>query len=296
VSKRRISSSSSQTSRARSRGRGQRLSQERFLGVSLLGGKNDRTTLAVLEYYPEHQKLFLSQLYEKIKTEEDVSADQLLVEHIQKFAPDVELLAFDVPLDLPKCLRCKLKCPGFEACRELEIQWMWNAHKERRDKKKNLRLFTPYTQRCVELYLASELEEPFHLQEALGANAAPLTARSLFLQKRLNIPTIEVFPTLSLWRLGRSLGLSKKLLQAQGRSLRQNETREQFLNALIEKRIVFIYQQDIHRLIENRDAFNAFISALTAYLHSRGQCETRPRGFPEKETWVGFPVEQPKWF
>ena len=296
MSKRRVSSTPSTSSRTRPRSRGQRLSLERFLGVSLLGGKNDRTTLAVLEYYPEHRKLFLSQLHEKIKSENDISADQTLIDQIQSFQPGVKMLALDVPLDLPKCLRCKLKCPGFEKCKEPEIQWMWKAYRERKDRQKQTRLFTPYTQRCVEMYLANELEEPFHLQEALGANAAPLTARSLFLQKRMNFPLVEVFPALSLWRLGHSLGLAKKYLQAQGRSLRLHETREIFLNALIEKRVVFIYQQDVQRLCENRDAFNAFLAALTAYLHSRGQCEPRPRGFPEGETWVRFPVEEPKWF
>ncbi|MEQ1878245.1 MAG: DUF429 domain-containing protein [Bdellovibrionia bacterium] len=262
----------------------------------MLGGKNDRTTLAVLEYYPQHKKLFLSQLFEKIKTENDVSADQILIEQIQSFNPGIQWLAIDVPLDLPKCLRCPLKCPGYEKCKEPEIQWMWKQHRDRKESRKNTRLFTPYTQRCAELYFASELEEPFHLPEALGANIAPLTARSLFLQKRLKVPMIEVFPALSFWRLGRALGVPKKLLQTQGRMLRQHEAREQFLNALIEKRVVFVYQQDVQRLAENKDAFNAFLSALTAFLHSRDQCEHRPRGFPEDETWVKFPVENPKWF
>jgi hypothetical protein len=296
MSKRRIPSLTGPAHRSRPRGRNSKLKFQRFLGVSLFGGKNDRTTLAVLEYYPEHNKLFLNQLFEKIRTEDEVSADMTLVDQIQSLGEDVELLAMDVPLDLPKCMRCKLKCPGFEKCREPEIQWMWKVHRHRKEDKRQLRLFTPYTQRSIEMYLATELEEPFHLHEALGANLAPLTARGHFLKRRLSLPVIEVFPQLSLWRLGRSLGIPKKYLQVQGRLLRQDETRQMFLQALIENRLVFIYQQDVQRLIENRDAFSAFLAALTAYLSTRGQCEPRPRGFPEAEGWIEFPVENPKWF
>lgn len=252
--------------------------------------------MAALEFYPSHGKLFLNQLFEKIRTDNEVSADFTLIQHIHAFEADVELLALDVPLELPKCLRCKIKCPGFENCKEPEIVWMWKTHRARRETRKQLRLFTPYTQRCVEMYLASELEEPFHLQEALGANMAPLTARSYFLKRRLSLPVIEVFPQLSLWRLGKHLGLAKKYLQTQGRLLRHEETRQEFLKALVERRLVFIYQQDVQRLTENRDAFNAFLSALTGYLSSKGQCEPRPRGFPDAEGWVQFPLENPRWF
>jgi hypothetical protein len=264
--------------------------------MSLLGGKNDRTSLAVLEYYKDHQKLFLNQLYEKIKGDQKVSSDLILLDQINSFVPDIKLLAVDVPLTLPLCLVCRPKCPGIEKCKEAHVQWMWKNYESRLNKKKTTKMFTPYTQRCVEMYLASELEEAFHLQEALGANMAPLTARLQYLKLRLKIPMIEIYPQLSLWRIGRSLGLSKKYLLPQGRSLDQDTTRQMFLQALVEKRLVFIYQQDIQRLIDNKDVFNAFLAALTGYLSSRGQCEPRPRSFPPLESWLEFPVEQPLWF
>jgi hypothetical protein len=34
----------------------------RFIGISLAGGKSDKACVAILEYYPENRKLFLSKL------------------------------------------------------------------------------------------------------------------------------------------------------------------------------------------------------------------------------------------
>lgn len=76
----------------------------------------------------------------------------------------------------------------------------------------------------------------------------------------------------------------------------QDETRQAFLDALLQKRLVFIYQQDLQRLVENRDAFHAFLAALTGYLSSRGQCEPKPRGFPDNESWIDYPLENANWF
>ena len=49
---------------------------------------------------------------------------------------------------------------------------------EQNDRGRARKLFTPYTERCVEQYLATAFDEPFHVQQALGANMAPLTARA----------------------------------------------------------------------------------------------------------------------
>ena len=46
----------------------------RFVGISLSGGKADKACVAVIEYYSLHKKIFLARLYEKIKTEEFISA------------------------------------------------------------------------------------------------------------------------------------------------------------------------------------------------------------------------------
>ena len=96
-----------------------------FLGVYLGGGKTDKTCLAVVDYFPEHQKIFLSHMEAKIQSSGEVSSDQALITLIKSYDKKAELLALNASIKLPKCMRCRLKCPGFENCKEPEIVWLW---------------------------------------------------------------------------------------------------------------------------------------------------------------------------
>lgn len=267
----------------------------RFIGISLGGGKTDKACMAVLEYYPKHKKVFLSRLVEKIKSDEVHSADFKIHEVIEQYHNEVESIAFDVPLRLPNCLICKKTCPGIESCKEPHVQWMWDYMRKLHKKKKPRKLFTSYTQRCVELYLSSELEEPFILQHAMGANSAPLLARAIFIKRRLNIPCIEVFPKLSVWRVGRALNVMKTHLRFHKHSIGGDESRREILQALGTHNVAFVYDQDVKLMIENNHAFEAFICALTAFLKFKGQTEDRPAGFPANEDWVEFPKTSIRW-
>jgi hypothetical protein len=120
----------------------------RFAGLSLGGGKADKACLAILEYYPKHHKVFLAKIFEKIRTEENISADLKIHEILEQYQGMIHTLALDTPWQLPNCLRCKAKCPGYENCKEPHITWMWDYVKERNEKKKPKKLFTPYTQRA----------------------------------------------------------------------------------------------------------------------------------------------------
>ena len=297
--KRKISVSSNKTRRSSiskkaAIKKNQKLDSEvvRFLGLSLAGGKSDKACLAVMEYYPNNNKLFLTRLYEKIKSEDEVSGDLKIHELIRQYEKDLKYLAVDTPWVLPACTTCTLKCPGYENCKEPHIQWMWNHHKKYNSVKKPKKLFTPYTQRCVEFYFSTELEEKFDLHHALGANTAPLLARSLFIQKRLDIPMLEVFPKLSVWRMGNSLGLMKSTLRDHRAAFGGDESRALFIQALNEKNLAFIYHQDSKSMVENSHAFDAFLCALTAYLKYKNQTVSTPKGFPAKESWITFPKEK----
>ncbi len=268
----------------------------RFAGVALGGGKTDRTAVAVVEYYPEQKRVFLRSLREKIQSEEDVSADLQLHSVLTEAEPGLELIAFNAPLQLPKCLRCKLKCPGFERCKVAEIKWMWELHRVRAQVKRPHKLFTPYTERCAEMYVAAALEEPFFPSHALGANAAPLSARALFLQRRISIPLIEVFPKLSIWRIGRDLGIAKTHLRFHKHAIDGDDSRHSILKTLIDQEIAFVYQQDLKLMIENNQALEAFVCALTAFLKFRGQTEKPPSGYPKGEAWIEFPKASIEWF
>lgn len=267
----------------------------RFIGISLGGGKTDKACVAVLEYYPKHKKVFLSRLVEKIKSDEVHSADFKIHEIVEQYHHQVDMVAFDVPFHVPNCLSCKKTCPGIESCNEPHVQWMWDYTRKLHKKKKPRKLFTPYTQRCVELHLATELEEPFILQHAMGANTAPLLARAMFIKRRLEFPCIEVFPKLSVWRVGRSLNVMKSHLRFHKHSIGGDESRREILQALSTHNVAFVYDQDVKLMIENNHAFEAFICALTAFLHSQGLTEERPEGFPKNEDWVIFPKTTLKW-
>jgi hypothetical protein len=165
------------------------LTVHRFAGVALGGGKTDRTSVAVLEYYPEKSRVFLRVLRDRVKGESGVSSDQALVDLLTLEEPVLESIALDAPLQLPKCIRCTLVCPGFEVCRLPEIRWLWNEHESRESRKRPNKTFTPYTERCAEVFIANHLslvlEEPFHPPHALGSNAAPLAARAHYLLRRI---------------------------------------------------------------------------------------------------------------
>ena len=261
------------------------LNSVRFAGVSLSGGKSDKTCLVFLDYYPQQKKLILSKLVEKIKTEEFLSGDLKIHELIAPLQDQLLSVAFDVPLTLPKCVVCKLKCPGYESCNEPEIRYSQEIQRQDAHKKRPRKLHTPYTQRCVETYLA-HAEQELDVHHALGANLAPLTARAMFIARRLQIRCIEVFPKLSVWRLGRELRINKTHLKVYRNAVGGNEARESFLKAMN----LFMYEQDRLQLIDNFHAFDALICAYTAYLEYLGKTEPRPEGFPKKEAWMAIPM------
>jgi hypothetical protein len=268
----------------------------RFAGVTLGGGKTDKTAVAVLEFYPDQRRVFLRSLRERVSSKEEVTADEALVEILNVEETDLSVIAFDVPLQLPHCFRCQSDCPGAEKCGESEVKWMREMHKKRDKLKRPNKMFTPYTERAAEIYIAHELEEPFHPSQAMGANAAPLTARAHCLTRRLKTPLMEVYPKLSLWRLGCALDIPKSHLRFHKHAVDSDEARLYILKRLIEKEIAFIYQQDMRTMVENNVAFEAFICALTAFLKYRGQTEKRPSGFPKDAMWIDFPRRTIQWF
>ncbi len=241
-----------------------------------------------MEYYPEQNKIFLSHIFDKIKGNDTISSDQLLVEELTRAQQPIELLGINAPLSTPKCLRCDLPCPGYEACAEPEIKWMWKHRKRKK-------IFTPYTERCAEQWIATELEEPFHAQHAMGANMAPLYARAHFLVRRLNVPAVEVFPKVSLWRIGNSLRIQKNHLRFHKHSVGGEDARLAILKELVRRNIAFLYEQDVRLMVQNGHAFDAFICALTVILKTKGQCVDRPKGFPADEGWIEIPKQDILW-
>ncbi len=265
----------------------------RFMGLSLGGGKSDRTVLTVLDYYLDHKKLVISRVIDRLRSEGEVSADLKLFETIQEFKNHLEILAMDVPLSVPKCFRCDLPCPGFEVCEEPEIVWMWKHFKSDLKINKNHRLFTPYTRRCAEIQWSKELEGSWSIGDALGANQAPLLARGRFLSRRLKanrkLKLIEVLPRLSLLRWSHKQKLLKYIVAETRSSTKGMESREYVLTKLSEELDLFIYDQDKNVFCDSLVAFDSLWAALTAFWKYQNKCELRPKSFPTAEQWIEVP-------
>ena len=266
----------------------------RFIGISLAGGKSDKACVAILEYYPENKKIFLSRLFTKIKSDEKISGDLKIHELIEQNINTTQYVAFDSPWKLPNCITCEKKCPGYESCHEPHIEWMWHHQDDKLKKKRPKKLFTPYTQRCVEMHFQTELEEAFNLHHALGSNSAPLLARAAFIQKRLSAECVEVYPKLTLWRLGKILNVKLSHLRGHRAAFGGDEARAQFLSSLNENNIAFVYHQDMKQMVENNHAFEAFLCGFTAYLKYKGLTEKKPKNFPANEDWIEFPIQDLK--
>lgn len=205
---------------------------------------------------------------------------------------NVDSLSVDHPWQVPQCLRCQLKCPGYETCDQPQIRWFWLQFEKEKKRKKTFKIFTPYTQRCVETIIALQLETPFEISHALGANSAPLLARAQFLHRRTpQVKWLEVFPPLSVWRLGRHLKMKRSDLKSYRKSAVGEACRRQILDNLQKHDVVFLYKEDVQAMVQSVHAFDAFICAYTGFLKAVQQTEKRPLSFPEGEDWIEFPIE-----
>lgn len=265
----------------------------KFGGLTLGGGKGRKTALCILEYYVVEDKLFLAELDDSIEEKGKTSSDTAIVKLIEKHQENLHSVGVAAPLKAPKCLRCRLACPGHERCTEPEIRWMWKQHKKRGTKKHPNKLFTPYTERCVEAYINNEVDAEIDVDHAYGSNRAPLAARAQYLKRRLlNIKMIEVLPRLSLWRLGINIGFRKSQLPFYKHATKGAGVRQHFLELWSEKDLCFVYHRDAKLMVKDAYAFESFVSAYTAFLQYKNLCEPRPIDFPRNEAWISFPLDQ----
>lgn len=260
----------------------------RFLGISLSGGKSDRSCLAVLDYFSDQNRIFLTRLFDRIKSEEHVSADLKIHDLVVQYSEQAQSLAFDVPLTIPKCVRCELKCPGYEVCGEPEIKWMRSIY-QKQHKRKPKKMFTPYTQRAVDLYFQDLEDENLEIHHALGSNLGPLTARAHYIARRVALPTIEINSRFTIWRLGAKLKVAKAHLRSFRSAIGGEEARRILLQAFTERLGVFFYEQDLKLMIESHHAFDAFLCAYVGFLKDQAMTEAKPTNYPRQESWIEIP-------
>ena len=285
----------------------------RYLGLELSGAKSSKTSLAVLEFYPREQKIFLLDSFDRILPSEEHTSDESLLEIITEVGVGASGLGANVPLQLPPCIECTRKsCPLPGKCTVPSVRWMRETRKKalgkiqapgRREdgsltaRSMRSRDFTPYTQRPVELYIKHRVLDQlpvaarFEIDETLGGSRAPLTARMHFLSRHLPASTsrFEVWPKLTLALLAERLGLSRRAL-LEWRNLEDGyAVRAEILEKFTENLGVFIYDRDLRKLSQSLAAFDAFICAYTAFLADNGQCVRPPHGVPSDTGWVYFP-------
>lgn len=267
---------------------------QRFIGLDLTGAKNAKTTLAVLEYFPREKKLFVLDVQSGIGPDKDHSGDTVLIETLTEHAENHEnpVLSVNAALSLPPCIQCTRKACTKE-CAGPEVKWM-------RTFAKNNGIpatFTPYTQRPVELFLKewipNHLPERlrFDIDETLGGNRAPLSARMHFLKRSLEerFQIEECHSKLSAMLLGLEFKIPPRVL-ARYRSVEDgSQAREDLLHQLMDKLSLFVYERDRKKIAEHLNAFDAFICAVSAWSSSeRGQIKP-PKGFPVASGWITIP-------
>jgi hypothetical protein len=278
----------------------------RYLGIDLAGAKNQKTALAVLEYYPKEGKVFLLDIYERIVPAEGHTSDDALLELIEELKPGIARVGVNVPLDLPPCIPCTRKvCPLHLKCTVAEVKWMRETtRKALKTQDPDIRAleFTSYTQRPVELWVRYHVlpklpaTHRFEVDEALGGNKAPLTARMHYLKRHLSKVTIsEVWPKLSVAIFAEELGLQKRTVTRYRQLEEGIHAREEIIEELARQHGLFIYERDIRKLAQNLASFDAFICAYTALLSDVDRCAEVPAGFPPKAGWIQYPkVAEPK--
>lgn len=257
----------------------------RVLGLELAGAKNDKTTLAVFEFFPAEDRAYLLHLYEGLGARSDLNSDRVLLSILKESKSPTSILCTNVPLQFPPCTRCVLRsCARTGECKSPAAVWAL--------KQKGLP-FTPYTQRPVEIWLKREvLRQGLNLDidEALGGARAPLTARMVHLAERLKgFDVIECIPKLSAMMLGKARRVPRPLLEdfrTLGKGVR---ARAELLRALSPSLSLFIGGADLTRATRSLSAFDALFCGITGILYARGKCAKPPRGFPSASGWVQYP-------
>lgn len=278
------------------------MNQKRYLGLELAGAKNSKTTLATLEYYPKEKKVFLLDVHSGIGADASHDSDEVLIETLHDHAnghPDFKI-GVNVPLTLPPCFNCNRKSCGSSGCNSPEVKWMRALPSPRKPvSKKTAKLknfFTPYTQRPIELWLKNEVMPKlpekirFEIDETLGGNKAPLTARMQFLQRHLpDFEMHEVLPKLTVALLMGSLKIPMKHVQNYRKMEEGSEARALILDKMCAKFDIFIYERDLKKLTQNLNAFDAFLCAYTILMFDRQECMSPPKGFPLHSGWIRYP-------
>jgi len=272
----------------------------RNLGFEVSGAKNDKSAVAVLDFYPKTERLILSEIEFKLSGIEEMSSDDFLLQTLQSYCPEgVRLNGCGVhgPLDLPPQFLESLadNDPAHPKSQLRQDQIAWMIEQWRR-LKPSPRPFSTYHERPCEIFLRYLTKEKFLCAEALGANLAPITARLQVLKSRLPHPLHEVNPRATLARLISSLGVNKNLYRDFSDLEKGVSVREKIFAEINKKAPqLFIYEKDLELMILNLNCFYAFLCAFQEHLIARDLAEVPPKNFPKGAGWIYLPKISLSW-
>lgn len=247
-----------------------------FLGLSLAGGKTEKTAAALIEYFAEQKRLFVSELVPKLLIEEPHSGDERVISWVNHYT-EAKSLVVDVPLSLPPCFNCACTRPSTDPCERVDVKWMYQKHQDK--KQRPWRPLTPYTQRPIDYFLSHLDGHHFEIGHVLGSNLAPLVARARYLTRHWKPETFETPIKVSAYLLGRRLKLGNSILFNLYQSVGGEDSRRTFMKAWIDQSQLFLYKQDLKSTIENYHAFSAVLSAYMGYLYFNQQSLALPEMF-----------------
>lgn len=266
----------------------------RSLGLELSGPRTQRTTIAVLDHYPQSQRLVLVDLINPENGSDD--ADESLKSAIHELVQQKRVTGCSVhaPLSLPPALEIQKKIfSPAQVSRLPEVKWMNEMWKKIKDRPSP---FVAYLHRPAEVWLRYKAIERFGDVMSFATNGAALAARMQYLKHQLPAELFEVFPRAIVKRISESLEM-RQFVQRRYSDIEHGiAAREEFLMQLnLKLPQLFLYDKDVEKMILNINHFHAFLCALMQHMIHRGEFEHKPKGYPAKATWIHIPRLHINW-
>lgn len=93
--------------------------KESIAGMSLGGGRKENFFFALLEYFDDQKRWFLTTI-KQVKDEEKLDSDETITNWITNYK--LKELVVDFPLTKPHCIGCELSCPGTKNCHHPSVK------------------------------------------------------------------------------------------------------------------------------------------------------------------------------
>jgi hypothetical protein len=118
-------------------------------GMSLGGGRKENFFFALLEYFDDQKRWFLTTI-KQVKDEEKLDSDETITNWITNYK--LKELVVDFPLTKPHCLGCDLSCPGTKLCHHPSVKAIRSEMQAHLEKDQNIMNSNPkkYEQERVE--------------------------------------------------------------------------------------------------------------------------------------------------